>query len=620
MGSKITNEKLKKELDSLIFKLSKAELSKAETEYRTNAKEDYNYYAGHQDSDVVLAALEEQDRPDTTYNEIKTRIDTLVGLAGQNKYNHKMVPVSGSDGALAELASKALFHYRRKLKLVQREIECFTHTVKSGRSLLWFYINTENPFKPKIACKRFNGDQFIVDPNSTRLDMSDASYIALDTWVEKEQLQVMAPNLDYRSVEFKSNKEGELDYFNEVENLYRIIEIWYRKWERVNWFENPLTGKLEWLRIPEFKQFQKVLFSGLTLPDGTVYKSEKPLVFRESLLQTMNQFIFTGNSYIIEHNQDPYKYVKGFPGALYGAYKDDNNNSWFGSVRMAKDPQFAFNTLRRQLSHLIQTLPKGMLIHEVGVILNIDEYEEDSAKPNFHLEVAKGQLDKVKFEKQPTISNIYQTFGLELQKSIQDATGVPDNLMGITASREPGVTLEKKQLYAFAVLYILFSNYSESRLRGSEILFGLMQEYTTEAELIRIEGIEGDELIQINTETNPQSEGFNDISALEYDLELDETVESATMRQATAQLIMDYSHNNPGTVPPDVILEYSDIPLSVVQKIKTYHDAVKQLEQDNIEADRALKFKELEVEIIKVGRDPKTLEPLTLLPKDKKGD
>ena len=622
MGSLLTDKKLKGELTSLVQKLSKAESSEAEVVYRKNAKEDYEYYAGSQDSKEVLAALEEQKRPDTTYNEIKNRIDTLVGLAGQNRYSHKMVPTGGEDAALAELSSHALFHYRRKLKLVKRELECFTHTVKSGRSLLWFYVSTENPFKPEIKVKRFNGDQFIVDPNSTQLDLSDATYIALDTWVEKEQLQVMAPFLDYKSIEFKSNKQGELDYFNSVENLYRIIEVWYKKWEKVAWFENPITKKLEWLRVADFKEFQLTILNGLTLPDGSVFKQEEPINFKESLMQTMHQIIFTGSNYIIEYNQDPYKFVKGFPGALYGAYKDDNNNSWFGSIRMAKDPQFAFNTLRRQLSHLIQTLPKGMLVHEVGSVLNIEEYEEDSARPNFHLEVAKGQFDKVKFERQPTISSIYQTFGIELQKSIQDAIGVPDNLMGITASREASVTLEKKQLYSFAVLFILFSNYSESRLRGSEILFSLMQEYTTEAEIIRIEGAEGAELLQINSDANPQSAGFNDISALEYDLELDETIESSTMRQATAQIIMDYSHNNPGTVPPDIILEYSDIPLSVVQKIKTYHDQVKQLEQANIEADRELKLKELQVEIIKSGRDPITLKPLPPIPaaSTKKGD
>lgn len=598
------------EFYSLTDKIRKAEGSKAETVWRDESVEDYQYYAGDQDSPEVLEALEEQDRPATVFNEIKTRVDTLIGLAGQHKYSHKMNPVGPEDAALAELASNAIYHYRRKLKLADKELSCFEHTVKSGRSMLWFYVDMQNPFKPKITPKRIPGDQFVVDPNSTELDMSDATFVAIDVWVEKEQLEVAAPDIDIESIQLGAREHGKLSYYNEIDNLYRIVECWYKVWKRVYWFKNPLTGNLEWLLPKEFKEFERSLFDGLELPDGTVFKLEDPLVYKESTKQIMKYVIFAGNDYIIEHGTDPYPNLEGFPGALYGAYKDDDNNSWFGAIRMAKDPQFGFNTMRRQLQHLLQTLPKGMLIHEVGTVLNIDDYEENSAKPNFHLEVAKGQFDKVKFEQQPTISSIYQTFGLDIQNSIKDAIGVPDNLMGITASREPGVTLEKKQLYAFAVLYILFGNYARSRLRGTEILFKLMQQYVTEAEIIRIEGPTGEQLVEINSQMNPQSEGFNDISAGEFDLELGETIESSTMRQATAQILVDYAHNNPNSVPPDVLLEYTELPYSVVQRIREYHDSVREQEQANIEAERELKLLELRVEIIKAGRDPETLKLL----------
>jgi len=181
----------REELDSVIYKITQAEGSKPETVWRDEAPEDYQFYAGAQDSTDVLDALEEQNRPATVYNEIKTRVDTLVGLAGQNKYSHKMNPVGIEDAPLAEITSNAIYHYRKKLKSNDRELDCFTHTVKAGRSLLWFYIDLQNPFKPRIKSKRIPGDQFIVDPNSTELDLSDATFVSVDVWVEEDQLKAL---------------------------------------------------------------------------------------------------------------------------------------------------------------------------------------------------------------------------------------------------------------------------------------------------------------------------------------------------------------------------------------------------------------------------------------------
>ena len=52
------------------------------------------------------------------------------------------------------------------------------HTVKCGRSLLYFYVDQgENPFRPKICARRIPGWQFKLDPYSTEYDMSDARFL-----------------------------------------------------------------------------------------------------------------------------------------------------------------------------------------------------------------------------------------------------------------------------------------------------------------------------------------------------------------------------------------------------------------------------------------------------------
>jgi hypothetical protein len=163
-----------------------------------------------------------------------------------------------------------------------------------------------------------------------------------------------------------------------------------------------------------------------------------------------------------------------------------------------------------------------------------------------------------------------------------------------TASREPGITVKTRQEASLAVLFIIFNNYRESRLEGNKKFMFLIQHYVQAPEVIRIQGQKGAELMRINSEINPQSQGFNDITAGEYDLEMEETVETGTFRAAVAELLMEFSHNNPNSIPPDIILDYANLPFTVKQQVREFWQAQQEQEQANIEADRQLEIMKIE--------------------------
>jgi hypothetical protein len=323
-------------------------------------------------------------------------------------------------------------------------------------------------------------------------------------------------------------------YFDEIKELYRLIEVYFKVPERVVWFFNPLTGKHEHLSRGEWREFKKAVEEGITLPDGRTL-NEVPLAV-ESVKNTIHYAIFSGGV-LLESGKSPYNY-EGYPLAFYGAYKNEDENRWFGAITMQKDPQVSLNTMRRQLSHLLQTSPKGILMHEVGAILNIDEYDTRSAEPNFRMEFARDSLARAKFSNQPQISNIYGILDGTFQQSMKDVSGIQDPLMGKqTSSREPGVTARLRLESNIAVLYILLKNFRASRIQGGKILLSMIQQYATTARVIRIEGEKGNELLDINTQFNPQVEGFNDMSAGQFDLQIDEAAENATMRREIAQML-----------------------------------------------------------------------------------
>lgn len=580
--------------DRLLKWLRDSEISSPETHYRKDSMEDYRFYAGRQDSNQVLAALAEQKRPATVYNEVKPKIDMLIGLAAQAKHDPVAEPVGTEDAPLAELITGTLKHYRRKLNLARKELECFEHAVKGGRSLLHFYVNTDNPFEPKISVKRFAGRHVYLDPESQEYDMSDARFLFLESWLCEDEVKSRWPEFDITAYEAYALGSG-VDlpsFFNEARDKYRVVECWYYKIEDVVWFQNPLNGRVENLTPQEFRKFAVACKEGIPVGNGQVKQVPVPNPV-PGKKKVYYYRIFSGNR-ILEEGPSPYKW-EGFPSVLYGAYRDEDTNAWFGAIKMMKDPQRAINTMRRQLSHLLQTLPKGILVHEVGAILNIEEYETKSADPGFHMEMAKDSLNKYKFETQPQISPVYSQFSSECQQSMKDTSGIQNEMMGQeTSSRTPGVTVRNRQETGLAVLYTLYDNYKESRITGDRLLLKFCQQYTSENELVKINGPTGAELVRINTQMNPQLEGFNDIRLGDYDIAMAETMETSTTRQAFAQLLADFAQNNPGMIPADLVLEYADAPYTAIQRVKASNDASSQAAQ--LEKDRLYELELLKIQ------------------------
>ncbi len=555
-----------------------AESSDGESKWLTEAEEDYNFYAGDQDSQEVLTKLALAKRPALVYNQIKPKVDVVIGIAGQNRQLPSAFPVEHNDEALVELANGVIKFYRRESGLANNEMTCFEHTVKSGRSLLHFYIAGDNPYEPEIKTRFVHGRNFKLDPRSINYDMSDARFVFMDFWYDKEEIKVKYPDFDPDMVAQLQSSDGSAPmFYNAVEGTYRVTECWYKATEEVWWVINPANGKVEKLDEKTYIAFRDGIRKGIVLPDGTAIVDPKFEGIKK--WSTVYKYVIFSNCYIFEKGTSKHRW-EGFPCVLFGGFKHDRENRWFGLINLMKDPQIGINTMRRQMQHLLQTSPKGILIHEVGAILDIEAYEAKSAEPNYHMEVAAGALGKVKFTDQPSISPIYGQLMDTDGQFMKDVSGVQNDTLGIqTYSREPGITTQLRQEQNIAILFLLLDNFKKSRLQATKLLFSFIQQYISSERVIRIEGQNGQMLMQINSQSNPQAPDFNDITIGKYDFYVEEGIETVNSRNSIAQLLVDISHQSPGSVPPDLIVEYSGAPFSVVQKLKQYSQMQQQAQQ-----------------------------------------
>jgi len=168
-------EKLEALHGKLLTWLQRAEVSTPETTFRKVSAEDIEFYAGRQDTPEVLQALEAQKRPCEVYNEVKPKIDMLVGLSAQVRNDTQLVPHGLEDEPLTELMNGVLKHYQKKLSVRDREMEAFEYVAKAGRGLVELFVDTDNPFKPEIKFKFHKGHRFGIDPTSrsTTFPMQD---------------------------------------------------------------------------------------------------------------------------------------------------------------------------------------------------------------------------------------------------------------------------------------------------------------------------------------------------------------------------------------------------------------------------------------------------------------
>lgn len=557
--------------------LKEAEGHEVNTKYTEEAQVDYKFYAGEQDSEAVLAELARQKRPNTTFNEIKTKIDTLIGIASQVRLDPTILPREDTDGQIAEVMSATFKFYRDKLRLEDLESNCFEHAVKSGRSLQGFFIDVSNPFKPKIKSKRVHGSRFFLDPEGTELDFSDHRYLFVDNWIEEDEIRGLYPNFDPELIKAKAQTDStgtvKLDFFNTTTRKFRLVECWYHVFKPVIWFVSPLTGEPDFLSPKDFKEFQRKLLEGLPVAgkDGVerTVQLEQPLEGVERAKKFVKFAIFT-EDLILESGNTPYEGFNknSFPYTLYGAYKNDNDNLWFSAIRMMRAPQIGLNTIMRQFIHLLNTSPKGLLIAETGALLDEDDYKDRSSSSNYILKVGRGMIDKIKFTNQVQIPPIYENLLAIYSGFLKSVSGVEDALLGIpSGSREPGITVQLRQQSSLAVLHMLFKNYTISRLRSGKQLLGFIQQYVKNTEFLRIDPKA--EPLVING-VNEDGSILNDLSVGKFDLMVEESIQAANVRLANAKILQDFSQNNPGSIPPDVLLDQTDVSFSAKQRVRDF--------------------------------------------------
>lgn len=593
--------------------LNNTERSTPEGEWRKSASEDYRFYGGKQDTQIVLDELAAQRRPGSVFNEIKPKVDTLIGLAAQLRINPAVLPTEDSDAQIAEILGTTFKFFRRKMKAEDLELECFEHTAKVGRSLQGYFIDTSNPFDPVIKSYRVESGRFWLDADSRDYPgMLDAKYLFIDNWLTIDEVQAFYPDFNAQNAQMhqgiSTSTSGGIDptlrvgqiWFDENNNKFRIIELWYRIFVQTAWFINPLTSEPDSMAEEDWPKYVKALRDGIPIATDPktgeieTFQSDEPPEMVVRPKKTVKFAIFSGNE-ILERGLNPYKGFNedNFPYTLYAGYRDDEEDIWFGIIKMMKDPQRGFNTIMRQLIHLLNSAPKGMLMHEEGAVLNIKEYKDRGSAANFDLKTQKGALanKRVQFTTQTQIPQIYENLLSRYGDLMKNLSGIQDVFLGVAAgSREPGITSQLRQQSGLAVLFVIFDNFRRARIHSGKQLLSFIQQYITGTKMLRIDPIAAPVVIN---GLNPDGTILNDISVGNFDLMVEEALEGSSMKMANAKILAEFAQNNPGAIPADVLLDQTNISFTAKQRIREFSEQARVDAQNNKEEELDIEWAQI---------------------------
>ena len=586
---------------------------------RFDAAEDYfslNYKQGEADSDFVLGnqwpeniktQREAEGRPCLTENLTLSMVNRAVNQIKQIRPKIRPRPVD--DKADIETADV--------LKGVIRNIEHISDAESAygtaiwnsvTRGFGWLRINTKyikGTFNQEIVIDRvLNSSSVYIDPNSIRLDGSDAEYVFIFDDMDKDDFETSYP--DAKSEGFESSNDGWLD-----DDKIRIAEYYYKDYET------------------------KTL---VQLSDGTVlYKEDS--VAPMDIIQERDEDVcvikyckLTADE-VLEENIFPGEYLPIIP--VYGMEAwEDGKRVMYSMVHQAKQPQQMYNFWRTATTEIFALQPKAPYIGLVGQFNTQAQQWATANNENYAyleydaVEGINGETIVQPPQRQmpPALPAGVLQETMSIGEGIKAVLGTYDAALGNQTGDVSGKAIIARTMNSDNANYHFLDNLEASMRHLGRVLIDLIPLIYSDRQVLRIIGDDDvEKQVPINQPVvkqgkdyrpvngNEQQTNFFQLDQGKYDAIVDVGPGHATKRQESANAIIEIARVNPEilNVAGDLLMKSLDVPYAqeIAERIKAQMppelrgddpeaakiammtDGIQQLQQQLDEANAALQVK-----------------------------
>ena len=322
----------------------------ASYEARQLAERDRDYVDNIQLTAEEIAALNKRKQPPIIVNRIKRKVDFLKGYEMGQRVDPRALPrtpqheedASGVEQALRYVADDQRFDHKRSRvwdNLLVEGAGGYRVGVKEGYDGI------------AITIDRIPWDRMFWDPHSSEPDFSDAGYVGLVRWLDRDEaVREYSDNPEAESILTETlNNASVSDTFDDKprwkvwadrkRRRVRVCQVWHRKGD-------------EW----HFAEFTK---GGVLRQGPSPHKTDKG----ESDCE-----LFFGSAYV---NRD---------------------NDRYGIVREMIGPQDEINKRRSKALHLLNV---NQVTMEEGAVNDIEKFRKEAARPDGVKVINPGFIDKI---------------------------------------------------------------------------------------------------------------------------------------------------------------------------------------------------------------------------------
>lgn len=531
------------------------------------AHTDFKYYLEDPWTEEDRAYFRSQDREILNFNIIRRIIKMITGYERRNRLALKIAPSEGSDDTVASQFTGVIMPLMQNAGGYEVVSDAFEMgSCVAGANLIEPYLDRQG----NIQFNRKPYNKFLLDPNFSRRDLKDCSYlITHEEGMLTEDVKSLVPGKDVKITQYAKLEGGGNETLpfsaykgrgKEDGKRCNYSEFWERKTRKVKIVANRQTGQqFTW------QQGQKEL-------EELLARYVLQLTSWDDWQETVKFSAFVNGRCVYE-GPDPNK-IDDYPHVLMAGFwypeYDNYAAKLQGEVRPLRDPQREVSKRISKILDIIDSqVSTGMMAEEDSLVDKNDIHASGQGKGIW---VKKGKLGAVTERQMGDIPPGLFQLNHDLQSLINDIGCVNDSMFGTDElkAQVSGYLMALRTGAGLVALQDLFDNRGGTLKQLAFKLIKLIQKNYSKQKVFRI----------INEQPAPN---FYSEDLAQYDCTPHEGVLTET-QQRTFYLELRELKKDGFSIPEEVIIEAapSQFPKKVKQAILQAQQQAQQAQAEQL--------------------------------------